>query len=66
MYGICTKLVCLSKPVKVTDINENIHAHRVMSIFCTLRIRNVLLYRPLELYNMVLIPEPDVIKLLVS
>jgi hypothetical protein len=63
MHGICTKLVCLSKPVKVTDDNENKHAYCVMSIICTLRIRNVLFYRPLELYNMVLIPEPDAIKL---
>jgi hypothetical protein len=44
-----SKLVfsCFSRPMKVTENNKGISLLCNLSIFCTLRIRNVLYYKPL-------------------
>jgi hypothetical protein len=47
MYGIRIKpSLFLSTPVKVTDNNKDISLQRNLSIFHTLRIRNVLWHSP--------------------
>ncbi len=50
MYELHSKLVYLSKLVKVTDSNKDTGLLHNMSIFRTLQIRNVLQHRPLVLY----------------
>jgi hypothetical protein len=42
MYGLHGTLVCLSKPVKVTDDRKDIRVLRNLPIFSKLQIRNVL------------------------
>jgi hypothetical protein len=42
MHGLRSKLVCLSKPVKVTDNTKDISILRNLPIFSKLQIRNVL------------------------
>ncbi len=42
MYRLCSKLVCLSKPMKVTDDNKSASLLNNRPIFCTLQIHNAL------------------------
>jgi len=46
MHGFLSKLVRLSKQIKVTDIDKNASLIRNLSIFCTSQICKVLWYRP--------------------